>query len=280
MKSIIYRTVLPLFAAFALAGCKEAELMDYEISQEAINFYSTDERLSGVTQNNYPDVLTREYAINTYANNNGNVAEVTVDFSVQTMGGIGGTDRKVVLRAKETTGYQAALPYTEITIPAGENLVQLTTIPINHVPKGYMTKWVVEFDYENSDFIPGLEERQLRTITIDNRFTYASVNISEASWIYMAGSKAAGTIGIGPYSSLKIKFMTEVWGTYNFSTPATYANYYNMIPAYIIYWQPYVDELRAALAEYKANSATDPVNYPPILDDVKNDGSWIAFEEE
>lgn len=283
MKNILSKTAFLLFGLFVAAGCKEAELMDYEIADEAINFYTTREREAGINQNSYPDILTVTYSPNTYANNNNKVEEITVDFSIQTMGNIRDFDRKAVMRAKEITGYQVDLPYKEVIVPAGENLVTLTTMPINHVPKGYMTKWVIEFDYDSGDFTRGIEERQERTVTIDNRFTTSSVNLTDAQWGYMAGVKATGRVGLGPFSSTKAMFMVDFWGTYNFSTMATYANYYLTYFAYgdIYGWiSTYVTPVRNALAEYKSNWAIDPVNYPPLLDDAKNDGSWIAFEEE
>lgn len=286
MKNIKY-AIFAALAVTALAGCRQNELMDYRIDGEAINFYSVDERLAGINQESYPDILTKIYEINTYSNNTKGVAEVAIDFSVQTMGVIRDFDRKAVMHAVETKGYQAELPYREVVVPAGLNLVQIDTLPIDYIPKGYMTTWVIEFDYAAGDFAPGLEERQKRTITIDNRYTYSSVGIAKDQWDVIAGDKAAGFIGLGPFSSVKAMFIVNVLGTYEFGEIYGLASAYQEFArmgwgdfGYEAYWQPIVEPLRAALEEYKINSETDPATYPPLLDDVKNDGSWIALVEE
>ncbi|MDL2320090.1 hypothetical protein LJC45_03040 [Alistipes sp. OttesenSCG-928-B03] len=266
-----YRAFLLPALILTLAGCKEEEMIDYQIATEGINFCHT---LDWVNQNNYPSVLTRTYTPNTYSNNSKEVTEVNVDFSVETMGKAADRERKAVMTAKEITGWQVELPFTEAVFEPGEGMCKITKLPITYVPRGRMTTWVIVFDYEKSDFERGLEERQERTITIDNRYTYASVNISESNWrTYMAGSASSNKIGLGPWSNIKAMYMVEVLETYNFYNIVLDIYYDGLMPKYR-------DKLRAALDEYKAKSAADPVAYPPLLDDEKNDGSWIAFQEE
>lgn len=285
MKNILYGLLLA--PILSLSGCGQTEMIDYQSAQEAVNFYSLDEGIDGNNQDSYPELLTKIYEINTYSNNRDGVEAVAVDFTIQTMGEIGNEDRKAVMRAKETKGYQAELPYKEVTVPGGQNLVVLEPIPITYIPKGYMTTWVIEFDYDAGDFAPGLEERKQRTITIDNRYTYSSVNISDDQWEVIAGAKADDLIGLGPFSSIKAMFIVNLFGIYDFYNFYEAAGAYQMYALYGMakegyeeFWKPIVEPLRDALEEYKANSAADPANYPPLLDDTKNDGTWISFVEE
>ena len=269
--------LLLLLAAVAVmfSGCAKEEVQPYKLNEESINFYVTG---AGVSNNRYPSILEDEIVMVQIGKYSGGIYQPVQEFSfrieLQTQGRIRETERTVRLLT-EIDGYQFVPEWQEYTFEPGQSAMSITfNISNLYIPRGKYSACKITFDYGNSDFIGGTTTQQTRTIIFDNIYTLERVGLSPSMWNSYYAGRVGGTAGYGPWSNTKGAFIADILGL---------ANYYQDLgdPTYIYAdFVAHRNTLRAALEEYKANWRLDPDTYPPLLDDGKNDGSWIAFEEE
>lgn len=267
-----------LAALCMAAGCKQEEVPFYSGTEERINFivYSR----TGVV---YPDDLKATYNFNDpeYAD----MQDVPIPIIVQAQGYLGTANRTVAFKAENTEGTGSGLTQSSYTFPPGQDTVTL------HLPftkeglvLGKQTTVELTFDYDNGDFLPGVDERQTFTLTLGFLYIPENVGLTQMQWDnnyagYLFQGQWPWPAGYGPWSSQKALFIVETLGIDNFA--AQLPDVYDTNSATAIGTFTEVRQrLAAALEEYRTRHLMDPDTYPALIDEVKGGKEWIAFVEE
>lgn len=278
MKKLIIYILLPGIAL--LSGCKEAEAPFYSDRSDRINFLAVDNSQAII----YPDILAKSVNLKDYEVSGQDGIPIPLMVQVQGYSQRHDQDRKVFFTSKHAEGTMSGLLPAEYTIPAGQDTVTLKVLfAKNGLGSGLESVINVTFDYDKGDFLPGMVERQTYAITCRYLYKPEHMGLTETIWKNMyAGSVFWGfpwPAGYGPWSSQKADFIVKTLDISNFLTELPDVDDSNSATA-IGTFEETRDRLTTALEEYKALNAQDPAAYPPLLDEVKNNGSWIAFLEE
>jgi hypothetical protein len=256
--------------AFA-ASCTIAEPPIYSLQEPRINFYVELER--GQTRVIYPDALRRNYDFGSFANflNRGlagfsNLHEFEI--MVQTQGFTITEDRRVAFRADSVqlgSGVNVRFRDNYI-VRSGEGIAGFS-FDVEEIQPGDTTRVVLMFDYDRSQFLRGVIERQYYTFTFTNSrgepggvpTTINGFGPNLADWWEQSFAPTYGNL-----SFTKLKFMSLVLGGPNLQQRL------NWTPAQ-------VNLLRTYLAQYKELNAEDPVRFPPLYEEGTQ--TWISFPD-
>ena len=271
MKQIRINNILVLTLILVFIGsCSEAELPVYNVNEQAINFWAEPTLINPNPA--YPGDLKENYDFGSFANflKRGYTAFTdvhTLDMPVQIQGYPITDDRKIFFIADSVqSGDGLDITFSNYYVMQNGNVTAKFPYGAKAIPPDEITTIVFTFDYEKSEFLPGVKERQYYTLTCTNSTgrsagipaNIAGFNPSQFWDIY------ALAYGIQGYT--KFKFLALVFRRADFSGlpyPDTTAG------------MELVDRLNTSLIEYKELNAQFPEVYPPLY----NDGTqtWISF---
>ncbi len=269
MKKILFFVAL----AISFGACKDAGIPLYEQQEQAINFWvPPTPGLIAV----YPDALKTEYA----AYDPGSVelkmlafapaADVNFEIGVEIMGFAPLTDMPVRLKVdEELSDERIVATFADYRIAAGEGTAVLPVdVDMAGLPGGEKGNLVLVFDYDNMDFVTGVIQRKIYTIEFTKK---AGTPMPTDPIGFGTNPMMVETFWnmdfdvYGAYSLVKLQFIAAVLGTTSlFDYSALIPGWMGGSPA----------RFAAALEEYKALNAEDPVNYPPLY---QSGETWISF---
>ena len=198
-----------LLGAWLWTGCQEYQMDEYTL-MDRINFIAVDD--SGYEYND-PEKMTYEIDFGkTFA------IQDTLRVTVRAQGNIADRDRKLSFKFVEACGIDIENLSGHV-FPAGEykytfNLLVNKPTVADTTFTGQLT-----FDYENSDFLAGVDEQQYYEINCGDLFDPAIYKEAQTWWEYCY---------FGDYSETKVKFITLslYWDVTNWSESWMYAAAY------------------------------------------------------
>ena len=240
--------ILILVAGFVLMGCSEFQMKTYE-TNDRINFTATDEY--GRETDKKEDLA---YEINFGTIPPAQIYD-TVQIEAKVQGNITDYPRKVAFKLqKENSGIEVEYP-GNYYVPANAYKAAFTVLVRRVQLLDTLLKAQLTFDYANSDFEAGVDERQQFELSCYDVITIDLVNMSLVYWNYFYKKY------LGAWSNVKARFIIQTLGVTDF-----------------LAWRPRIQAdaivLKQALEEYKANPAN-----PPLYDETKlPEKVWISFE--
>lgn len=277
MKKYILWPLLALFILFA--GCEQEEIAYYSLKKEAINFASFPQRGDlGMSHEDSPAYLvsTVNMALS------GEFVKVdTLMMRVKSQGEIPDTRRgfslkvDTVLSGKELHIEGLANHFME----AGEYIAEFPIV-VHRPQKDSTVRVRLTFDYGQSDFIAGTEERQTFLLDYSDVVNMKVVNMTEDLWnnSYSGYNAMWGmylNTGFGRWNNAMARFLITFTGITDFTkipelTELDFMTWTYKPTAFFL-------EMLDTLNAYKLNSATDPVTYPPFYDETLEPETWITF---
>lgn len=237
-----------LITGICLIGCSEYQMKIYE-TNDRINFTATDDY--GRETDRKEDLV--------YEKNFGTMASDqlydTLHIEVKVQGNITDYPRKVAFKlATEDTGIELAFTGSYY-VPAHAYKAVFPVLVKRVDLLDSLLEAELTFDYANSDFEAGTEERQFYSLSCYDVITIDLVNMSMVYWNYFYKRY------LGTWSNVKARFIIKTLGVTDF-----------------LAWRSKMPSdapiLKRALEEYQA----DP-NNPPLYDETKlPEKIWISFD--
>ena len=252
-----------LFALLLLSSCNEYEMVQYEEGGQ-INFladaaWATDYTGKGPV---WSESATLLYKFNFGINEQGeNLMYDTVMLAVKIMGDVVAHPRRVALAVKpsSTDTFGIIFPEEEGYVVKADTFAATFAIVIKRPALQVSDTAVLTFDYANSDFTRGFEERQEVKLIIEDIVTEKLWQYDEALWNNYEKY-------LGGFGEVKARYLMTQYGCVSFE------KWVSKITALGKANRFYLD-----LEEYKAKCAEDD-SMPKFID--KDTGEWIAFPDQ
>lgn len=237
------KLIISMLGMLLGAGCQEYEMKEYTLMGR-VNFIAVDEYGMEYTD---PEKMVYEVDF-------GKIypEQDTLKITVRAQGNIADHDRKISFKFVEENCGIDIPNLTGYVLPAGEYQHTFTLLVNKPAVADTLFEGQLTFDYENSDFLAGLDEQQYYTIQCGDMFDPAIYEKAQEWWAFTADY-------FGEYSKMKVKFITL---SLNW-TANTWENAWMNLSGYY-------KQATEALKEYR----TAPNNYP-LLDE--NTKEWISF---
>ena len=237
------KLVIGMLSMLLGAGCQEYEMKEYTL-MERVNFIAVDDFGQ---ESNDPERMVHKVDF-------GKIypEQDTLKITVRAQGNIADRDRKISFKFVEEDCGIDIPNLTGYVLPAGEYQHTFTLLVNKPAVADTLFEGQLTFDYENSDFLAGLDEQQYYTIQCGDMFDPAIYEKAQEWWEFTADY-------FGEYSKMKVKFITL---SLNW-TANTWENAWMNLSGYY-------QQATAVLKEYRTN----PNNYP-LLDE--NTKEWISF---
>ena len=240
-----------------LQGCEKYEMVDYGEGGE-INFMGRFQ--SGSKYYWSDDEKYLEWKRNFGVNKLGDSLLLdTMIVGVKIMGIKADHPRKVVLKSNppKENALEVIFP-EEYYVSADTGIASFKVLVRRPATQNVTYTTELVFDYAQSDFKAGTEERQVFKLVAEDKVSLELWGITEEYWEYEP------VMFFGAWSETKMRYMITMLGCTNFE-----AWYY----ADDSFWEAIMGNiLYETLEEYKS----DPSN-PPLLDE--NTGEWIEFPD-
>jgi hypothetical protein len=274
MKKNISLLVLLYGLIWLNTGCTEEEPYVYDRYESAINFWI--EPTIANPRPIYPKDLEEGYDFGSFTNfvrrgYAGFSNTHTKEIGVQTQGYAITENRKVFLVAdsiQSGNGLNITLG-DDYIVRSGESTAKFM-YDMEAIPVGVSTTIVFTFDFDKTEFIPGVEERRYYTLKYSNSGgvpqTSDGFSLSANDLMFWRDWGMGPHLNaFGKFGFLKLKFISLIRKSPNLSALPTSGTAMTTLQT----------QLKTALEEYKALNATDPVKYPLLYDD--NSETWISF---
>ncbi len=269
-------------ALLGLGACSEAEVQVYDSPDTGINFWV--ESQSGALSV-YPDALETQrfesYDPGSLELGMLAFAPVAVppvmEVGVEVMGFAPAEDRRVTLRVDEelsAEGLDAIFPESYKLAANEATAVFPIVVDMSGMEPGQTGELVVVFDYGETDFVPGVVQRDhvLATCTRRSGTPIPNDAVALLADLGIFGPGMESMIWdmfgygsyYGAYSVTKLRFCAVALNTLNLSVALPVMGSQTALVA----------RLKASLEEYKAMSEADPVMYPPLY---QTGETWISF---
>lgn len=241
-----------------LQGCEKYEMIDYGEGGE-INFMWVALMADGEYRWN-DDEKDLTWTGNFGLNPLGDSLHVdTILVGVKIMGVKTSRPRKVVLKSNvpEERALEVIFP-EDYYVPADSAVAYFKVLVKRPPTRDEMYTTTLVFDYAQSDFEAGTEERQVFKLEAEDRVSMELWDMTEEDWEYEAEEY------FGAYSETKMRYVITRLGC---------ADFWEWYWSADSFWE-LLDEntLYESLKEYRS----DPSN-PPLLDE--NTGEWIEFPD-
>lgn len=239
-----------------LQGCEKYEMVEYGEGGE-INFRGR--YLNGSKYYWSDDEKYLEWKKNFGMDTQGDsLLFDTMIVGVKIMGVTAGHPRKVVLKSNPPKENALEVIFPEEYYVAADTGVAAFEVVVKR-PATRSATYTTElvFDYAQSDFKAGTEERQVFKLEAEDRVSLELWGIDAEFWEYGVADY------FGPWSETKMRYMITLFGCTDFMSWMKEVSFSEAL---------FGNTLYETLEEYKS----DPSN-PPLLDE--NTGEWIEFPD-
>lgn len=248
MKRIVYTLAVALLL---FGSCHKYEMIKFG-DNEGINFLAdlrwTTSDYKNPTWTTTASYLT--YSVNFGINEEGeNKLVDTLEIGVNIMGLVTSYDRKVALTTDgpdENALEVELIPTEKYIVPADTLLNSFKIIIKRPAKRGVEYKTNLIFDYENSDFSAGTDERQVLALSAQDSVSMDLWKVTEWNESFF-----------GTYSNEKVRYLITQYGA------KTYETCYSKVAK---------KNLQQELEAYKQECEADPE-----LPVFKENGEWIEF---